>query len=72
MKVFGFLATIADAFDGQRMSKGLASCALGLFLRGSPRTVYTNVVYPVKYDPHRLPITWALIVHYLHTRLITD
>lgn len=63
---------MTEAFNVQRLSKGLATRALGCFLTGSAQTTYTNVVNPVTHDPTRLPVTWPLIVHSLLSRFVAD
>lgn len=72
MEMICFLLTIKEAFDVQRVSGGIASRALGFFLTGSSRTAYTKVIYRITRDPNHLPVTWALIVHYLLDLFITD
>lgn len=63
MEILGFLSTMAEAFNGQRLSKGFASRSLAIFLTASPQKEYTNVVYPKTNDPNRVHFTWPLIVH---------
>lgn len=72
MKLIGFLASMTEEFNGQRLSKGLASLTIGVFLTGSMQMAYKNVVHPDKQDKTRLPVTWPLILHPLLSSFITD
>lgn len=70
--IIGFLSTMAEAFDGQRVSEGLASRSLGFFLTGSAQNAYINVVYRQTHDPNHVPITWPLIVNSILNCFISD
>lgn len=72
MDLLGFSNHITDARNGLRLSQGLPTWALGIFLTCSSQMAYTNVVHPTSHYPTRLSLTWPLIVHYLLSSFITD
>lgn len=71
MELLGFLSTMTKRLNGQQLSEGLATRALGFFLIGSTQAASTNVVHPSTHDPTRLPMTWPLIIQSLLGRFIT-
>lgn len=72
MDLIGFLYTMTEAVNGQRLSKGLTSKAIGFFFKGSAQKAYSNVFHPDTHDPIRLLVIWPLTCPSLLISFITD